>query len=186
MIAATQRPSAALVGGMMKANFPVRLVGSVTSPEDAKVAAGIAGTEAERLLGRGDFLLIAKGQTIRFQAAYAPDAELETIVAQVRSGGRRTRAWLAAESPYLRSEAMKKAIVPIMIAFGATLAVIIGQRMSTDAMAVVIGVAVGVAASVPTSLLLVALLRRQRQEGWQERACRSRRLRNCSPPTSSC
>ncbi len=49
-----------------------------------------------------------------------------------------------------------------LLAFGVTLAVIIGQRMSTDAMAVVIGVAVGVAASVPTSLLLVALLRRER------------------------
>ena len=36
--------------------------------------------------------------------------------------------------------------------------------MSTDAMAVVIGVAVGVTASVPTSLLLVALLRRERRE----------------------
>ena len=57
---------------------------------------------------------------------------------------------------------MKKVIVPVMLAFGVTLAVIIGQRMSTDAMAVVIGVAVGVAASVPTSLLLVALLRRER------------------------
>jgi hypothetical protein len=49
-----------------------------------------------------------------------------------------------------------------MLGFGVTLALIIGQRMSTDAMAVVIGVAVGVAASVPTSLLLVALLRRER------------------------
>lgn len=58
---------------------------------------------------------------------------------------------------------MKKIIVPVLLGFGVVLAVIIGQRMSTDAMAVVIGVAVGVAASVPTSLLLVALLRRQRQ-----------------------
>ena len=57
---------------------------------------------------------------------------------------------------------MKKTILPLMLAFGITLAAIIGQRMSTDAMAVVIGVAVGVAASVPTSLLLVALLRRER------------------------
>ncbi|PKO21842.1 MAG: hypothetical protein CVU38_12690 [Chloroflexi bacterium HGW-Chloroflexi-1] len=51
-----------------------------------------------------------------------------------------------------------------MLAFGVTLALIVGQRMSTDAMAVVIGVAVGVAASVPTSLLLVALLRRERRD----------------------
>jgi hypothetical protein len=62
---------------------------------------------------------------------------------------------------------MKKAIVPLMLAFGITLAAIVGQRMSTDAMAVVIGVAVGVTASVPTSLLLVALLRRERTGSWR-------------------
>jgi hypothetical protein len=56
-----------------------------------------------------------------------------------------------------------KRLVPIiLLGFGVALAIVIGQRMSTDAMAVVIGVAVGVAASVPTSLLLVALLRKER------------------------
>ncbi len=93
VLAATQRPAATLVGGMVKANFPVRLVGSVVSPEDAKVAAGVAGTEAERLLGRGDFLLVAKGQVIRFQAAYASGAELTATVERVRAGGRRRRCW---------------------------------------------------------------------------------------------
>jgi len=62
---------------------------------------------------------------------------------------------------------MKKALIPLMLAFGVTLAAIVGQRMSADAMAVVIGVAVGVAASVPTSLLLVALLRRERVGAWR-------------------
>lgn len=57
---------------------------------------------------------------------------------------------------------MKTAIGLLGLGLGLGLAVIIGQRMSTDAMAVVIGVAVGVAASVPTSLLMVALLRRPR------------------------
>lgn len=93
VVAATQRPSAALVGGMMKANFPVRLVGSVASPEDAKVASGLAGTEAERLLGRGDFLLVAKGHTIRFQAAYAASTELDSILHRISAGGRRRRSW---------------------------------------------------------------------------------------------
>ena len=93
VVAATQRPSSALVGGMMKANFPVRLVGSVASPEDAKVASGLAGTEAERLLGRGDFLLVAKGQTIRFQAAYAATPELDAILGRIETGGRRRRSW---------------------------------------------------------------------------------------------
>ncbi len=62
---------------------------------------------------------------------------------------------------------MKKFILPAMLGFGVVLALVVGQRMSTDAMAVVIGVAVGVAASVPTSLLLVALLRRERS-GWRQ------------------
>jgi S-DNA-T family DNA segregation ATPase FtsK/SpoIIIE len=99
VIAATQRPAAALVGGLMKANFPVRLVGSVTSPEDAKVAAGIAGTAAERLLGRGDFMLVAKGQVIRFQAAYASAAEIAAIQSRISAGGRRRRLWSALALP---------------------------------------------------------------------------------------
>lgn len=57
---------------------------------------------------------------------------------------------------------MKRVVVPLLLGFGVALAAIVGWRMSTDAMAVVIGVAVGVAASIPTSLLLVALLRRER------------------------
>lgn len=93
VIAATQKPAATLVGGLMKANFPVRLVGSVVSPDDARVAAGIAGTGAEKLLGRGDFLLVTKGQIIRFQAAYASNGELTDIVARVCAGGRRSRTW---------------------------------------------------------------------------------------------
>jgi len=69
VIACTQKPTARAVGGLMKANFPVRLVGRVTSTDDARVAAGIGGTGAEKLAGRGDFLLIAAGEIIRFQAA---------------------------------------------------------------------------------------------------------------------
>jgi hypothetical protein len=52
---------------------------------------------------------------------------------------------------------MKKVATVALIVFAITLAVIIGQRMSTDAMAVVIGVACGVVASIPTSLLILAV-----------------------------
>ncbi len=98
VVAATQRPAAALVGGLVKANFPIRLVGSVTSAEDAKVASGLPGTEAERLLGRGDFLLVAKGNIIRFQAAFADSAELDAITARIGAGGRRRRTWAAPQA----------------------------------------------------------------------------------------
>ncbi len=84
LVTCTQKPSAELVSGLLKANFPVRLVGAVASPEDAKVAAGIAGIGAEKLLGRGDFLLVAKGDVIRFQAAYASDEEMTQAALRIR------------------------------------------------------------------------------------------------------
>ncbi len=86
VIVATQRPAATVVGSLVKANLPVRLVGTVASPEDAKVASGIAGSGAERLRGRGDFLLVAQGQTVRLQAAYVSEQETQAAVAQLAEG----------------------------------------------------------------------------------------------------
>lgn len=91
LVACTQKPTAAVIGSLIKSNFPVRLVGSVASPEDAKVASGLPKTGAERLLGRGDFLVIAKGQVTRMQAAYVTDSELREVVAQAN---RNWRPWL--------------------------------------------------------------------------------------------
>jgi S-DNA-T family DNA segregation ATPase FtsK/SpoIIIE len=79
VIAATQKPTAAVIGSLVKANFPVRLVGKVTSPEDARVATGWRGTGAERLLGRGDFIVVAEGQVQRFQAAYITPEEVRAL-----------------------------------------------------------------------------------------------------------
>ena len=85
VIAATQKPTAAVIGSLVKANFPVRLVGKVTSPEDARVATGWKGTGAERLLGRGDFIAVAEGQLHRFQAAYIAPEEVPQVVAEVQN-----------------------------------------------------------------------------------------------------
>ncbi|MCX7855963.1 MAG: DNA translocase FtsK [Anaerolineae bacterium] len=87
VVAATQKPTAAVIGSLVKANFPVRLCGKVTSPEDARVATGWKGTGAERLLGRGDFLAVAEGQLHRFQAAYIGPEEVREVVAEIRSQG---------------------------------------------------------------------------------------------------
>ncbi len=76
LVCCTQKPSAAIIGSLVKANFPARLVGSVASAEDARVATGIARSGAERLAGRGDFLLVVQGTTHRFQGAYCTEAEL--------------------------------------------------------------------------------------------------------------
>jgi hypothetical protein len=58
---------------------------------------------------------------------------------------------------------MKKVAIVTLLAFAVTLAIIIGKRMSTDAMAVVIGVGCGVLASVPTSLLILAVTNRREE-----------------------
>lgn len=88
LVACVQKPTAAVIGGLVKSNFPVRLVGSVASPEDAKVATGLAGTGAEKLLGQGDFLVVAKGQVTRMQAAYIGVKELRELVGSERLGSR--------------------------------------------------------------------------------------------------
>ena len=64
VMACTQKPSSQVMGTLIRANFPVRLVGKVVSPDAypsrvswgsrARVAAGIGGTGAEKLTGRGD------------------------------------------------------------------------------------------------------------------------------------
>ena len=79
LIACTQKPSAALIGGSMKANFPVRLVGMVASSDEARYATGISGSGAEKLEGKGDFLLVVKGETVRFQAAWLGPQDLSDV-----------------------------------------------------------------------------------------------------------
>jgi S-DNA-T family DNA segregation ATPase FtsK/SpoIIIE len=95
VIASTQKPTAAILGSLAKANFPVRLVGSVGSPEEAKIATGIAGSGAEKLTGRGDFLLVNKGQCFRFQAAWIG---AEALVQEIRRRWPNTRLALQAEA----------------------------------------------------------------------------------------
>jgi len=99
LVACTQKPTAAVIGGLVKSNFPVRLVGSVSSPEDAKVATGLAQTGAERLLGQGDFLVVAKGQVTRMQAAYVAPHEVRDVVAWLRQPGSHRRLGLEGMDP---------------------------------------------------------------------------------------
>ncbi|CAG0935963.1 DNA translocase FtsK [Thermoflexales bacterium] len=86
VVGATQKPSSAVIGPLVKANFPVRLVGHVVSAEDARVAAGVGGTSAEKLTGRGDFVAVYGPGLIRFQAAYTSSSEIQASVQQLAQG----------------------------------------------------------------------------------------------------
>jgi S-DNA-T family DNA segregation ATPase FtsK/SpoIIIE len=84
LVAATQRPSSAIMTDLMKVNFPLRLVGKVVSANDARLATGRGGTDAHLLQGRGDFLAIGggEGNPLRFQAAYVGEQEIESALAK--------------------------------------------------------------------------------------------------------
>jgi S-DNA-T family DNA segregation ATPase FtsK/SpoIIIE len=86
VIACTQKPASSVLGAVTKANFPVRLVGRVTSIEDARVATGLGGSGAERLTGRGDFLAVSGAGLTRFQAAYISPGEIDGMVELMHSG----------------------------------------------------------------------------------------------------
>jgi S-DNA-T family DNA segregation ATPase FtsK/SpoIIIE len=86
VVAATQKPTTAVLGPLVKANFPVRLVGRVTSVEDARTATGWTGTGAERLMGQGDFLAVAEGRVTRFQVAHVSPSEIRQVVRRLRHG----------------------------------------------------------------------------------------------------
>jgi len=79
---------------------------------------------------------------------------------------------------------MKKWLGLGSVLFVVTLAVVIGLRMSTEAMAVVIGVIFGVAASIPTGLIIVAVMWRREQRAAYGRNGRVRRAGQDALPPS--
>ena len=92
VVAATQRPSAAVLSGLMRANFPLRLVGRVVSADDARVASGRAGTNAHLLHGRGDFLALGGGEElVRFQVAYIGEKALQQQLSSTENSQRMER-----------------------------------------------------------------------------------------------
>ncbi|MCL4245948.1 MAG: DNA translocase FtsK, partial [Candidatus Dadabacteria bacterium] len=87
LIVATQRPSADIVAGLIKANFPARISFLVSSKIDSRIILDAGG--AERLLGKGDMLFLEPGTSklLRIQGALISDEERETITEHVKSQG---------------------------------------------------------------------------------------------------
>jgi S-DNA-T family DNA segregation ATPase FtsK/SpoIIIE len=87
LIMATQRPSVDVITGTIKANFPTRISFQVTSKIDSRTILGEMG--AEQLLGQGDMLFMAGGgRTTRVHGPFCSDAEVESVVAHLKTQGR--------------------------------------------------------------------------------------------------
>lgn len=77
VLLATQRPSADILKGSIKANIPTRFAFRVPSSTDSSVVLDMTG--AEKLLGKGDMLFSENGMARRLQGAYLSPEEIEEI-----------------------------------------------------------------------------------------------------------
>ena len=89
LVIATQRPSADVITGLMKANIPSRIAFAVASAMESRIILDSAG--AEKLVGNGDMLYAPLGgEKKRVQGCYISPEEIEKVVAFVK-GERETR-----------------------------------------------------------------------------------------------
>ena len=85
LIIATQRPSADVITGLMKANIPSRIAFAVASNMESRIILDTQG--AEKLVGKGDMLFapIGQGKPKRVQGCFVSDSEVEAVSSFVKS-----------------------------------------------------------------------------------------------------
>ncbi|MBR5534772.1 MAG: DNA translocase FtsK [Ruminiclostridium sp.] len=84
LVIATQRPSADVITGLMKANIPSRIAFAVASSLESRII--LDQTGAEKLVGKGDMLWypLGSGKPRRVQGCFISDEEVASVVEKVK------------------------------------------------------------------------------------------------------
>ena len=87
LVIATQRPSADIITGIMKANIPSRIAFAVASSMESRIILDMTG--AEKLVGKGDMLYFPMGASkpLRVQGCMITEEEIDRVVTFVKSSG---------------------------------------------------------------------------------------------------
>ncbi len=87
LVIATQRPSADVITGLMKANIPSRIAFAVASSLESRIILDTPG--AEKLVGKGDMLYfpLGSGKPTRVQGCFITPEEIERVVKFVKETG---------------------------------------------------------------------------------------------------
>ena len=85
LVIATQRPSADVITGLMKANIPSRIAFAVASSLESRIILDTTG--AEKLVGKGDMLYAPLGQDkLRVQGCFITEEEVANVVDFIKEG----------------------------------------------------------------------------------------------------
>ena len=97
LVVATQRPSVDVITGLIKANIPARIAFATASSIDSRTILDMTG--AEKLLGRGDMLVLPPDvpKPIRAQGVFVSDREIEGV----------TRHWKIQRDPRYKLEILE-------------------------------------------------------------------------------
>ena len=84
LVVATQRPSADVITGIMKANIPSRIAFAVASQIESRIILDTTG--AEKLIGKGDMLYapLGGGKPTRVQGCFISSEEIESVIAHIK------------------------------------------------------------------------------------------------------
>ena len=85
LVIATQRPSADVITGLMKANIPSRIAFAVSSAMESRIILDTPG--AEKLVGKGDMLFapLGQGKPKRVQGCFITDEEVQAVVNSIKA-----------------------------------------------------------------------------------------------------